>query len=721
MVPGDARSVFLIGERERFLLQGGAATVAGLIDGCRSVHDVLAASGPDLGERAALQSIHELWSLGHLVSFRRDMDDRDAAFWSGLGVNPNEASGALDASSVSLVSLGSDDVRLWVADALRQTGVRVAESGGLCVVVTADYLHPDLASFDQESRRRGRRWVLVKPTGVRPLVGPLFEPQGGPCWECLAFWLRANRPVEEFVRRNRGSGSSFLAPAAGTEASVRVACGLAALAVARLVVGDVGAPALSSHLLALDLASFQITPHAVVKRPQCPGCGDPGVTARMSERPIELQPIAKSAVEDGGYRQHTPQRTFARYRHLISPITGPVAYLVPVPERSSGLRAVYASGYLVCPRSGSPETNVFDKMCAGKGRTPDQARTSALCEAIERFSGVYQGDEAFVRASRRELGPSAVAPGDLLNFSPAQYRMREELNRAARDGREWIPEPLDDATVIEWAPAWCLTRNERRHVPLAYCYAEVPRESGAAYCRPCGNGVAAGTCLEEALLQGLLELVERDAIAIWWYNEIRRPAVDLESFRDPYFVDLVAEYVSAGWTTWVLDLTHDLRIPTFAALAHHRAEDRFVIGFGCHLDPRVAVQRALTEMNQLFDPSGRERAPWDLARLASRDYLFPDPDQPRVTVHTHPRVCGSDLRADIQLCMERLAAAGLELIALDKTRPDIGLAVVQVFVPGLRHFWPRFGPGRLYDVPVALGWTSVRRSEEELNGVPLFV
>ncbi|WP_437927368.1 YcaO-like family protein [Sorangium sp. So ce291] len=181
------------------------------------------------------------------------------------------------------------------------------------------------------------------------------------------------------------------------------------------------------------------------------------------------------------------------------------------------------------------------------------------------------------------------------------------------------------------------------------------------------------------------------------------------------------DYARLGWAVWVLDLTHDLGIPTCVALAHQAREGRFTIGFGCHLDPRLAVQRSLTELNQLFDPGGARRAPWDLERLPDRAYLFPSPDLPRVAAQRLPRIGGADLRADIEQCLGRLDEAGLELGAVDKTRPDIGLPVVQVIVPGLRHFWPRFGPGRLYQVPCALGWLPRPLEEGELNPVPLFV
>lgn len=723
----DAGVVFLIGERERFVLSGACtAEVAALVDGRRTVDEILRAARDRFSEPEVLYTLSRLAARGYLVPATRELPSEDAAFWRGVGLDGKAAAEALCRTPVSVLAVGEAAPAGWMTEALEQAGVRIDGEAAVQVVVVDDPLRPELASINRRALREGARWFLIKPAGVQPLIGPVFEPGAGPCWECLSFWVRQNRPVEELVRRRRGREghvAPVAPPSAATEASVRTACGLGALALARaLARQDASSPqALGARVLAVDLATFQLTAHAVVRRPQCPACGDPALMAAVGERPIELQPVEKAHHEDGGYRRQTPRRTYERYQHLVSPITGAVTHLAPMPGRDTELRAVYASGYLVCPREGVPHTNVFDKGCAGKGRSADQARVSALCEALERYSGVYQGDEARVRASRDELGAAALALGDLLNFSEAQYRERAHLDAHAADRRQWVPEPLDAGTRIDWTPAWSLSKRERRYVPLAYCYAEAPAESGAAFCGPCGNGVAAGTCVEEALLQALLELVERDAAAVWWYNRLARPAIELDSFGDPYFGALQADYARLGWAVWVLDLTHDLGIPTCVALAHQAREDRFTIGFGCHLDPRLAVQRSLTELNQLFDPGGARRAPWDLERLSDRAYLFPSPDLPRVAAERLPRLGGADLRADIEQCLGRLDEAGLELVAVDKTRPDIGLPVVQVIVPGLRHFWPRLGPGRLYQVPCALGWLPRPLEEGELNSVPLFV
>ena len=63
----------------------------------------------------------------------------------------------------------------------------------------------------------------------------------------------------------------------------------------------------------------------------------------------------------------------------------------------------------------------------------------------------------------------------------------------------------------------------------------------------------------------------------------------------------------------------------------------------------------------------------------------------------------------------------MEVLVLNQTRPDIELPAVKVIVPGLRHFWARFGPGRLYDTPVDMGWLPKALDESELNPIPLFL
>jgi ribosomal protein S12 methylthiotransferase accessory factor len=66
-------------------------------------------------------------------------------------------------------------------------------------------------------------------------------------------------------------------------------------------------------------------------------------------------------------------------------------------------------------------------------------------------------------------------------------------------------------------------------------------------------------------------------------------------------------------------------------------------------------------------------------------------------------------------CLQALGAAGLSAYWVDLTRPEIGVPSVRVVVPHMRHCWNRLAPGRLYDVPVRLGWRDEPTPEQDMN------
>jgi ribosomal protein S12 methylthiotransferase accessory factor len=280
-----------------------------------------------------------------------------------------------------------------------------------------------------------------------------------------------------------------------------------------------------------------------------------------------------------------------------------------------------------------------------------------------------------------------------------------------------------------------MTHQEARFLPTGFCYYRYPVPERGWYCVACSNGSAAGNTLEEAILQGFLELVERDSVALWWYHRVQRPAVALEGFDEPY-LQQVREYLREhNRDLWVLDLTSDLGIPTFAAISGRvdQQPEQIMFGFGAHLDVRVGLLRAVTELNQflsrvLHPRSDRSDTPENeverwlrTATVANQPYLVPDASTPPRTASDYPQLWTDDLRDDVLLCQSLVEQHGMEMLVLDQTRPDIGLPVVKVIVPGLRHFWARFAPGRLYDTPVKLGWLPQSLTEDQLNPIPVFV
>lgn len=160
-----------------------------------------------------------------------------------------------------------------------------------------------------------------------------------------------------------------------------------------------------------------------------------------------------------------------------------------------------------------------------------------------------------------------------------------------------------------------------------------------------------------------------------------------------------------------------------------------MFGFGSHLDPRVGLLRAVTELNQMLvhildsPPEGPKEEllndPDTLrwlrsATLATEPYLVPS-DVPALTASSYLREWTDDIKEDVLLCKSRVEQLGMEMLILDQTRPEVGMPVVKVIVPGLRHFWARFAPGRLYNAPVKMGWTAEPTAEGRLNPIPMFL
>jgi ribosomal protein S12 methylthiotransferase accessory factor len=145
--------------------------------------------------------------------------------------------------------------------------------------------------------------------------------------------------------------------------------------------------------------------------------------------------------------------------------------------------------------------------------------------------------------------------------------------------------------------------------------------------------------------------------------------------------------------------------------------------------------RALTELNQSLPAAfygiqdattayrDRDREGidwWHHAAIANHPYLIPDCHQPPKTCADYPGSWSNDLLTDIFTCVKLVQDKGMETLVVNQTRPDLNLSVVKVVVPGLRHFWPRFAPGRLYDVPSHQGWLKEPLTEADLNPLPAF-
>ncbi|QKV74362.1 TOMM precursor leader peptide-binding protein [Amycolatopsis sp. Hca4] len=726
VVPGDA--VYVLSEDGAVALTGPhLESLVPLLDGTRdfaAVRRDLPDGVPPEQAAGVLARLADAHVIGLASPPEAGADPAELAYWDAMGTD----GAAVTAGRVAL--LGADPGSL-AADVLRAAGLTVVDGSAeadLSVVLCHDYLTDYLSEVDAEHRATGRPWLPAKPLGARPWIGPFFTPGEGPCRHCLATRLWGNRPAEAYVRDALGLSGALPRPAVTLAPLHTAALNLVALEAVKWLAGQ-RYPG-QRTLWTFDSRDLAGERHEVRARPQCPSCGNPELVRERTRRPVVFEPRPKAHRSGGGHRALPPEQVLDTYRHLVSPLTGVVKELRR-DERGPALFTSFRSGpNIALGRRGAERLRTaLRSENGGKGVTPTQAEVGALCEALERHSGHYDGDEDRFRASFRSLGDKAVHPDSCQLFHTRQYAGRAREN--ARHGPfQFVCDPFDEDAELDWTPVWSLTRGEHRLFPTAMLYFGVPAEPGPVSLFADSNGNAAGGTLEDATLQGMLEVVERDAVALWWYNRTRQPGVDLDAFGDPWITELRAVYAGLDREVWVLDVTSDLGVPVYAALSRRTTgpTEAIMMGFGAHLDPAVALRRALTELNQMMpavlggwdgddDP---DAARWlREATVATEPYLLPDPARP--AAGPGDDLSAPDLVADIRLVQARLEAAGLEVFVLDQTRPDIGLPVVKVIVPGLRGFWARFAPGRLYDVPVRLGRLAEPTAYEDLNPMPIFL
>ena len=319
----------------------------------------------------------------------------------------------------------------------------------------------------------------------------------------------------------------------------------------------------------------------------------------------------------------------------------------------------------------------------GKGTTLVHAQVSGLMEALEVHHAEYAegADLGVVMATYDELsasGADIVTPGEL------------PIARYGTFNTGW---------TMAWAWGFDLVRQAEAPVPYLYVHMardyvpnQVARLPFAQFIAG-SNGLASGNTLLEAIAAGLYEVIERDGIAVWDQasrHQVSPPPVDLDGADiSPVIGDLVDRCRSAGLEPHVMDITTDLGVPTYSAVLLESLGGGFnqpAGGFGAHLDPEVAMIRALTEAAQsrvvIIAGSRDDVFRADRNRRGPR-LLVPGgaPAPTRASLATHT------FEGDLRVLFGLLEARGLDrVIVTDLRREPFNLDVVKVWVPGLEEY-----------------------------------
>jgi bacteriocin biosynthesis cyclodehydratase domain-containing protein len=705
VLPPDV--VCLYSEDRKFFLHGTlyCALAERIGNDGKSVQALHRELAPNFPPDKIEEALKRLIERRYLVAASSIADRTVAGYWTSLGLPLETAEKNLGNCRVRIQSIDVAGAA-ELGDALKGLGVRVVKSSAdLTVTLVNDYLERRLAELNRQHVSDKTDWLLVQPSGVFPLVGPAFKPGDGPCWNCLFDRMIRNREIKGFLDRGaaRPVAVSPLARNIFGQSAIQFAAVETAKAIASGFRTD-----LRDHIVSFDLLGSTVARHYVAARPQCPTCGQKKLqNPRRAPQPIVLGDGAKLIMTSGGYRTVSSRATVARFGKHVSPLTGVVTRLERIDADLPMNTNFFAQHNFSAPAQNIDQLRSgLSGGSFGKGSTAEQGEASALMEAIERYSGIFQGDE--IRTARRfsDFAPGeAILPNDVQLFSEAQIRTRHEP--VLHDSTP-VPDPIDPSAKIDWSPVWSLRDNRFKYLPTSFLYFFY---SGPAAFHTDSNGCAAGNTREEAIVQGFLELVERDAYAIWWYNRLRRAELDLSAFDDSYVRDVQTQFADAGRKLWVLDVTSDLGIPTYVAIMHWMkdGQENIEFGSGAHFDRRIALLRALTELSQFLSiglmggGSGEKPSLDGVTPLRLENYPFLVPAKNPIVPPAAGIKLADNTRDQVLACVDIASRAGLDFLVLDQTRPDVEVPVVRVIAPGLRHFYRRFGPGRLYDIPVKLG------------------
>ncbi|MFL6833983.1 MAG: TOMM precursor leader peptide-binding protein, partial [Xanthobacteraceae bacterium] len=695
LLPPDV--VCLYSEDRKFFLHGElyCALASAIGEGTKSLQTLTRELERDFPADKIQEALKRLLDRRFVIAKPRSAATAAAAYWASLGLPSETAEANLQNCRVRLQAIDVEGAAELDA-ALREFGVRVVNrSADLTVALVSDYLDGRLAELNRQHLSDRTPWLLVQPAGIFPLVGPVFgggqDESQRACWACLAERMKRNREIKAFLDRGPARRIAASPLARGTLGGSGIH--LAAVEIAKAIATGFRTD-LRDHIVSLDLLGASVVKHYVAARPQCSVCGrkelrDPARAAV----PIELGAGSKLMMTSGGYRTVSSRATVARFRKHVSPLTGVVSRLDRIDADLPLNTNWHATHNFSAPAQSVHELRTgLSGGSFGKGSTAEQGEASALMEAIERYCGIFQGDE--IRMTRRfvDFAPGdAIPPNDVLLFSDAQQR-RDRTPAMHPHEATPMPAAFDPSAEIEWSPVWSLRDERFKYLPTSLLYFFY-RGLAAYNHHADSNGCAAGNTLAEAIVQGFLELVERDAYAIWWYNQSQRRQVDLDQFDDSYIRDLRYQLAETGRRLWVLDVTSDLAIPSFVAITHWMDEGRENIEFGsgAHFDTRIALLRALTELNQflsigLMGGGKADKSSLDgTTPLRLQDHPFLTPShEPPIQPASVAKFGALDTREQVTACVSLAQRAGLDFLVLDQTRPDVEVPVVRVIVPGLR-------------------------------------
>ena len=379
---------------------------------------------------------------------------------------------------------------------------------------------------------------------------------------------------------------------------------------------------------------------------------------------MKLSPCRK-VYQKETHRTRSPEETYEKVKDL----TGPAGI-----TRVADITGLDRLGIPVfsCIRPDAAEGSI--SVYNGKGATEIAARVSAIMEGIERYSAEMH-DRIPVMATYQQISEEyqAVYPSGLI-----------------------LPEQADLINPIPWVSSYDLMNHREVMVPAHAVFHPVPRTMGWLM-RTNTNGIASGNTIEEAVFHGLCEVIERDAWSLAETANHGGPVIT--NIENTTITSLINRFTEAGVEVILRDITSDIGLPTVAAVADDvtlRDPTLLCLGMGTHAVPEIAILRALTEVAQsratqihgaredTQEGHMKRQIGYERTKRLNKKWFS---NGQEIDAADMMAFRSDDFLDDITYTMDQLNINGIEeVIVSDLTRPEIGIPVVRVIVPGLEHY-----------------------------------
>jgi ribosomal protein S12 methylthiotransferase accessory factor len=310
----------------------------------------------------------------------------------------------------------------------------------------------------------------------------------------------------------------------------------------------------------------------------------------------------------------------------------------------------------------------------GKGGTPSQSEASAVMELAERFSffSFVKNPKNFFTGKFCDI-KDRVLPFDMI--AKSVHDASEDLA---------ITRKIFENLPLKWTRAFNLTRKEETLVPFDWFFAINEF-----------NGPSAGNCVEEAISQGICEVIERHTSSVISHNQLKVPTIRPDSATDPLVVEMIDKYRKIGAKIFVSDFTLDTGIPSVGVLAYDPATfpalSEIVWTAGTTPDPQKAFSRALTEVAQLagdfntdsnYVASGLPK----FTDLADAEYVVNPGNE--IDISALPDLSDDNIKVEVENCLAALSNNDMEVFLINTMHSDLEIPAFYTIIPGA-HFRER--------------------------------